>query len=352
MLRRALCLWVALLLLLPCIALAQAPEGADSIEEAVGQFLQAEFERLAEMESDGWKRYIFRQGIGEVSMKLDKFNAAAGKALSVSFTLSDGTAVLKSLPKYIANPEEWLAALTDDMAQHRAKAKINLLITESGGLYTATYANKAEASLQKNVKALATKAKKAFSGKAVLTALTDYLIPSPIIVPKNAPSSLEPGSFQPVFNDYITRNGIDVAYSITLPVLIYGISGVKLDASGGPEALKLTYKISDAPGLFARCAKDVWPSFQYHPNVHELTDGQLAQMLGARIISAVSPFRHKNSTQERASYTFSLLELPTDLTAGAFYTDLPDPDGVFYEHIAELRKKIEQLPQKTEAAEE
>ena len=351
MYRRTLAFLLTLFLLLPCFALAEAPDSSPAeaapspIEEAVFQFLQEDFQKQAEAETDEWRRFIYNQGVDAITMDLEKFDISAEKPVTANFMISAGAPAFKSLPKYENNPAEWLKGVADSMSAHSSKAKASVLVTEENGAYTVAYAPKAEAALQKSIKALATKAKEAFASKALLTALTDYLMPSPIALPKKAPKALAAEEYRPVFTDYLTRNDLVLEDDLTLPALFYGIRNTKLNLSGGPNALVMTYNSPDTETLFDDASTSLWKTIRYEKDIRDYTSEQLTEKLNDQITTDIIAYRHGKASNATQSYTFDLLDLPTHLNANVFYPELlPSPEESFSEALLSLRVEILLMP--------
>lgn len=319
--KKAFLLLLALMLMFSCSALAEStPAPAATIEEAVESFLQADMAAKAKDTEDGWQRFLYEQGASNIQMNLDKFNVEAGKALPVTFTLASGALVTKSLPKYEGDPEAYLKAVVDGMKESTVKGKTSLLITAVDGGYVASYAPKAEAALAKAVKTQAAKASKSFANKTLLAVVADYLMPTPIAVPKKAPEALNSADYQPAFTAYLKRNGLDAEKDLNIPWLLYGLKGYKLDVSGGPEALKLTYTSPYVSTIITQASKTASRDILYDVKAPDYGTDEQTAFLVKRVEKDIITYRHGKTTGQSESYSFSLLSLPKNLNPEDFYT--------------------------------
>lgn len=195
--KRLVAMILVLLLLVPVLPVFAETTGTttptSAIETAVNEFLQSELPKQAEQAKGEWQRYIYKQGFASVTMDLENFDIAAGKPISVSFLMANGQPDYSSIPDYEGDPTPWLEAAVKSMGEPKASIKLKLNITAEGDKCVASFAKGAEAALKKDVDALAAKAPKAVADKLMQAALVDYLMPTPIVMPKKEPedASLE-----------------------------------------------------------------------------------------------------------------------------------------------------------------
>ena len=343
MLRRTLGFLLAMLLLLSSAALAEAPAATASIEEAVANFLEENLQVQIGLTIDGWQRFIYEQGPSEITMSLAKFDITKDTPLAVSFKVAGSVPSLKSLPQYNANPGPWLNQIAEAIAIKNTAVKTSLMISEQNGSYTVQYAPKAEAALQKAIAGIASKAKKDFDSKTILGAVTDYLTPTPIQVPKKAPDSLV--NYRPAFREYVEQNSLDLAESPAIPALLYGIKGYKLDVSGGPEHFTFTYSMPSAPSFFTNAAGKLGSSLAYDRRAKNYTTGELSRQLLDQFTKDITAYRHSKAADVPGSYTFSLLDLPQKIDPEIFYDYLQESmDDNFNKALLDVRAHVLLLP--------
>lgn len=345
--KKAFLLLLAVLLLFSCAALAEntaAP--AATIEKAVKTFLQTDMAAKAKDTEDGWQRFLYEQGVSNIEMNLEKFDVEAGKALPVTFTLASGALAPKTLPKYEGDPQTYLKAVVEGMKASTVKGKTSLTITAVDGGYVAAYAPKAEAALEKAVKTQAAKASKSFADKTFLAVITDYLMPTPITVPKKAPGALDSADYRPAFTAYLKQNDIDLDQYPYTPALLYGLKGYKLDASGGPESIVLTYaRTQDLKGLMSASCETLTTDLAYDAQAKKYTDKNLSGLLVGQVEKDMIAFRHGKDKGEESTYTFSLFSLPQWLAPEAFY-DLRIAELTAHtdDRFSALKSAVEELP--------
>ena len=147
--KRMIAFLLAFLLAFPAVcALSESAVPADTIEAAVERFLTAEMERQATITASEWERYLYAQGVSDITFNLEKFDVAKGKPLAVAFRMADGQPDVKNQPSYQDDPVPFLQGVVQSMRTRNATVKLNLMITEQGG-YLADYAKGGEAALQK-----------------------------------------------------------------------------------------------------------------------------------------------------------------------------------------------------------
>lgn len=321
----SLCLILFLSLLPNIVSASEAPpltefSPAKTIETAVSNFLDAEMEKQAKIAENGWQSFIYSQGVKDISMNLEKFDVEKGKPLSVTFLLVSGAPDTKNLEKYQDNPKEWLESMQHVMMEHDTKAKVNLSITQEGSGYAATYAAKAEAALQKSVKSIATKTAKAFASKDILTAITDYLMPTPIKAPKKAPSSLT-NDLHPAFVDYLKRNNLSLETDRHLTATLYSLKGYKLDASQGPDHFVLSFTTPVMDDVITEAASTLSRDLAYDKKAKQYTDEELAELYALQLDKSAAEHRHGKNKGENSTFTFSILSLPQTIDPYDFHSN-------------------------------
>lgn len=345
--KRTFLLLLASLLLFSCAAVAEntaAP--AATIEEAVENFLQTDMAAKAKDTEDGWQRFLYEQGVSNIEMNLDKFDVEAGKALPVTFTFSSGAFAPKTLPKYEGDPGAYLTAAVEGMKASTVKGKTSLTITAADGGYVAAYAPKAEEALVKAVKTQAAKGSKSFADKTFLAVITDYLIPAPITVPKKAPKALDSADYRPAFTAYLKQNDIDMDQYPYTPALLYGLKSYKLDVSGGPESIVLTYaRAQDLKDLMSASCEILTTDLAYDAQAKKYTGEDLSGLLVGQVDKDMIAFRHGKDKGEVSTYTFSLLSLPQWLAPEAFYgLRIAELTAHTDDRFSALQSAVEELP--------
>ncbi len=338
-------LTMALILCLCAQAFAAGP--ALTIEEAVHQFLQEAMAKQAQIASDGWQRYVFSRGAASISIPLENFDIAKGKPLAVSFMLTSGNPQTKKQPQYTGDAEAYLSIIIQSMTTPDTKAKLNLNITEVSGGYAVAFAPKAEAALQKAVKSAAASAQKAFSDKKVLTALTDFFLPSPIAVPKKAPASLKDGEYRQAYIRYLDRISTDEENRLLLPSFLYAIKDCKLNASGGPEALELTFLIPDLLGMIESAGSDVQYDMRYDGRAKAYTKEELKHKIIANLEQKAIAHRHGKNKGTAEYYKFNLFDLNRELDAFALtsiYSDSAAPKSKLETAVSGTAESMNELP--------
>ena len=315
--RIAVLLLVLLLIPISPGAGAEALDPA-GIKAAVDSFLTAEMDRQAGLAATEWERYLYAQGVAEIAMDLAKFDITKGKPLAVTFLVASGQPDLKNLPPYQSDPAPFLASVVQSMGTRNATVKLNLQITEQDG-YLVTYAKNAEAALQKAVKGLAATAQKAMGDKKLLAALVDYLMPTPIILPQKAPDNLALQVKNLAYEAYVQRNGTDLSKDPFTSAMLYGIKGQTLNASYGPEKLVLEYTVPYLSPHMQTSADKLCEELAYDAKAKEYTDTELMPKLAIQLEKNVVAYRYGKKSDVKATYQFSLLDLPKALTPADFY---------------------------------
>lgn len=325
--RRMLTILLTMLLLLPNVGLALIETRTSSdtqisatIEEAVTVFLMTEIQAQATQAADGWQRFLYEQGVAEITMNLEKYDVEKGKPLSVSFMIAGGLPNVKKQPKYEGDAPEWLKGVTTAMTTRDTLVKTSLTITSAEGGYTAGFAPKAEAALQKTVKGIADKARKAFADKTILAVIIDCLMPSPIAVPKEAPEELAKEDYQAAFIQYVNRNALDLDEYPILPSLLYGIKGYQLDVTAGPEAFILTYSTPNLDTLFDASAATLSHNLSYDSKAKEYDGEKIQQLLIRQIEQDMAAYRHSKASDVNGSYSFNFFELSATIHPDTFFT--------------------------------
>ncbi|MCL1854103.1 MAG: hypothetical protein FWF86_00070 [Clostridia bacterium] len=323
-----------LVLLLIPIGLGAGAEASDpaGIKAAVEGFLTVEMERQASLAATEWERYLYAQGVAEVDVSLAKFDITKEKPLTVNFLIASGQPDLKNRPPYQGDPAPFLQGVVQSMGTRNVKAKLNLLITEQDG-YLVSYAKGAEAALQKTVKGLATKAQKAVDDKKLLAALTDYLMPSPIIMPKKAPANLALEVKNLAYDAFLQRNGLDLDKNRFLGAMLYGIKDPKLVTTFGPEKLVLEYTVPFFSTQMQTTADNQCEELAYDRKAKEYTSDELITQYARQLEKDVVAYRYGKKTDVNETYQFSLLDLPKNLTPADFYqheTDDVNLSGVIF----------------------
>ncbi len=297
-------------LILSLVASAFASEASATIEAAVEQFLNESMEKAADNATDGWERYIYSRGASGIELHLENYDVTKGKPLAVNFMLTSGNVHIKDQPKYEGDPEAYLNGILQSMSAPDLKVKLNLSIEQSGNGYTAAFAPKAEASLNKTVKSAAASAKKAFGDKKVLTALTDYFMPSPIAVTRKVPSALRAGENQMTYIRYLNRIDLNEVDQPLLPSLLYAIKGCKLDLSGGPQAIALTFSAPDLSAMIGYANSEVQNEIPYDVRAKEYTSWDLMLKIVLSVERQAIDFRHGKAKGITERYEFDMFNLP------------------------------------------
>ena len=310
-----------------------------TIEEAVGQFLTETLAGLTETLEDPWQRYVCQQGYDGLEMNLSKFDVSKGKPLSVSFLIADGDPLFKSLAEN-NDPAATLSAALVNMGLRDTKVKLNLTIALADGGYTATYAKNAEKSLLKSIKSAAAKGVKACDSKTMLALLVDYYLPSPVETQKKAPEAFAKCAANPAYSAYITRNqlmGMDY-----LPALYYANRDFKLDAEGGPQELRLTWKAPNLTTLLASAGKAAAINVAYINNIKNYTREQQRACLISALDTEAIAFHHAKKTDGfDVGMTVDLLTLPA---ADPYIVGSTDAPGDVAWAVDELDSVIWGLP--------
>ncbi len=307
---------------------AQANEPALTIGAAVERFLQEAMAAQADNASGGWERYIFNCGASNITMELGKFDVTRGKPLAVSFMLASGNPRIKEQPKYTGDAQAFLSGIVQSMSTPDTKVKVNLAVTNVSSGYVVTFAPKAEAALQKAVKTAAASAKKAFADKKVLSALTDFFMPAPIAIPKKAPVSLKAGEYLEAYVRYLDRADTDEESRLLLPALLYSIKDCRLDISGGPEAIALTFNAPDLFELIEDAGNDVQYDMRYDARAKAYTREQLTLRITARVEQKAIAHRHSKDKGTAGRYEFNLFDLDREIDAFALISANHDSAAV------------------------
>jgi len=315
--RIAVLLLVLLLIPINFGAATDAANPAD-IKHAVESFLAAEMERQAGFASTEWERYLYAQGVAEVTMDLAKFDITKEKPLAVAFLVASGLPDIKNQPPYQGDPTSFLQGVVRAMGTRNVKVKLNLLITEQGG-YLVTYAKGAEASLQKTVKGQASKAQKAMVDKTLLAALVDYLMPTPVILPKKAPTNLALEVKNLAYESYVQRNGIALSEDPFTGAMLYGIKGQKLDASYGPEKMVLTYTVPFFSTKLQEATDNLCEELAYDRKAKDYTGDELKTQYVKQVEKDLVDYRYGKKSDVEEMYQINLLDLPKTVKPADFY---------------------------------
>lgn len=334
--------WLCMLVLL-CAACSAAMAAGPTIEITVRNFLRDEMAGKAAEAEDPWLKFVYAQGAGKLDMKLNQFDVEKDKPLAVNFLLCSGDPKVKTLDKYADDPAGYLAAVSNAVQTHDTKAKISLSITHTAGGYEAKYAPNAEKALEKAVKSAATKGKKALNNKTLLAALTDYLTPMPVKATKKAPESLD--VITPLFQQFLVRN-TGIAQAGFAEAAFYTFQKQKMDVSGGPEAVRLTYTRADMNALVSDAHVKLYAALCYDERAKQYTRDELGGMLEDGMNKRAIAYRHKKDKGVEGGVTVDLLKLPKTLS----YVDfLGAEDGLAMillksAALDELTKEVAALP--------
>jgi len=335
-----------LVLLFIPVSLGAAAEAADTagIKQAVESFLSAEMQRQAGIASTEWERYIYAQGLAELDMDLAKFDITKEKPLAVSFMVASGQPDVKNQPPYQGDPEPFLRGIIQAMGTMSVKVKLSLLITEQNG-YLVTYAKGGEASLQKTVKGQATKAQKAMADKTVLAALVDYLMPTPIIMPKKAPANPALEVKNLAYESYVQRNNINPIIEPFTGAMLYGIKGQKLDASYGPEKIVLKYTVPFFSTMLQKAAENLCEELAFDRKAKDYTNAELNAQFLKQVEKDLIAYRYGKKSDVEEMYQINLLDLSVTVKPADLYqheSDNPTMTGIFLQ--AAIAGAVAELP--------
>ena len=316
-------------LILSLVASAFASEASATMEAAVEQFLNESMEKAADNATDGWERYIYSRGASGIELQLENYDVTKGKPLAVNFMLTSGNVHIKDQPKYEGDPEAYLNGIIQSMSAPDLKVKLNLSFEQSGNGYTAAFAPKAEASLNKTVKSAAASAKKAFGDKKVLTALSDYFMPSPIAVTRKVPSALRAGENQMTYIRYLNRIDLNEVDQPLLPSLLYAIKGCKLDLSGGPQAIALTFSAPDLSAMIGYANSEVQKEIPYDVRAKEYTSWDLMLKIVLSVERQAIDFRHGKAKGITERYEFDMFNMPQNEDAFSISSTNHDTEALW-----------------------
>lgn len=327
MLKRFLSILLVLASWAPCLALAEGTAiPSATIQEAIETFLQGEMARGAQDATDPWQRFIYEQGVAEISEPPKNFDLSKEKPLTVKFKLASAQPRILEQPKYSGDPEAWLQGVAKTMRELNYSGQVTLSITVQDGGYVAAFAPRTQHVLPNLVRSLAAKAKNSYSASTLQTAVVDYFMPTPITISfGNVPKALNPEEYKPAYVSYLTRNGLDEAAKLYLPALLYGIKGYQLDVSGGPEAFRLTYTLPDLNDLIMDSGQTLCESLNYDENAKKYTAEEKKQLLKAQINKDIISYRRNEAPSAKGGITFSLLDLPKTIDPESFYTNASEP---------------------------
>jgi hypothetical protein len=317
------------------------------MEAAVEQFLQEAMAAQAQSASNGWQKYIYSRGVSSITMPLENFDITKGKPLAVSFMLTSGNPHIKEQPKYTGDAQAYLNGIIQSMSAPDTKAKLNLNITNVSGGYAVTFAPKAEASLQKAVSTAAVASQKAFADKKVLAALMDFYLPSPMAAPKKAPATLPASMYQQAYIRYLDRISTDEDTRLLLPAFLYAIKDCKLDTSGGPEALVLTFSVPDLYGLLESAGSDVQYDMRYDGRAKAYTQEDLKLIIAARVEQKAIAHRHGKDKGTAEYFTFNLFDPKLELDAFALtsaYQEIDALQSMLEDAVSNTEYSILELP--------
>ncbi len=328
-------------------AAAYASEPETIMEAAVEQFLQEFMKNQAVSAKDGWERYVLSRGASNIAMELKNFDLAKGKPLTVNFMLTSGNPRMKNQPKYTGDAEAYLSGIVQSMSAPDTKVKLSLNITNESGGYKVAFAPKAQAALQKTVKTAAAAAKKAFADKKVLTALTDFFLPVPIAPPKKAPASLKAVEPLGTYIRYLNRIEADEDSRKFLPALLYATKDIKLDLTGGPQALALTFNAPNLSEMMEKACSDTLYDMHYDARAKAYTTKDLIHKIIARMEQNAIAHRHGKNKGTAERFEFNLFELPRELDAFALTSFNKDSDALasaLGDEVFEISISILELP--------
>lgn len=349
--KRLVAMILVLLLLVPVLPVFAETTGTttptSAIETAVNEFLQSELPKQAEQAKGEWQRYIYKQGFASVTMDLENFDIAAGKPISVSFLMANGQPDYSSIPDYEGDPTPWLEAAVKSMGEPKASIKLKLNITAEGDKCVASFAKGAEAALKKDVDALAAKAPKAVADKLMQAALVDYLMPTPIVMPKKEPEDASLEEVNPAFTAYMERNNLnDSEAGAFAKALLYSIKVKKLDASRGPEKVILSYSVPDAGVKMAEALEDlVLNVLPYDAKVKSYPRKDLLAQFAAHSEKKLLTYRYEGKAMGTDAYTVNLLSLPNPITPDdLFKRELYPPSETALYLVDTLVEVVKEMP--------
>ena len=342
MTKRIISCLVALLLLLAPLGSSFAA-GAATLEEAVSAFLADEMAAKAETATDAWQQYVYGQGVSEIAMDLEKFDVTKNKPLSVSFLLCSGAPDWKGIGPYEGDPEAFLAAVAASAGRPDTKGKLSLTLSLENGTYSAAYAKGAQSALEKAVKQTAAKGKKAMGNKTMLSAVTDYLTPSPVAVGKKAPESLQ--EITPAFSQYLVRNP-RIASAGLAAASFYTMKGQKLDVSGGPGAIQLHFTMANISDLRDEVYPGLYQKYCYDEKAKKYNDRELGEHVEEALEQRAIRYRHSKQADIKCTVSMDLFDLPKDMSYLKYLTGFKAIGMPMIKSgtIADLRAAIQELP--------
>lgn len=338
---------VSLCAFLCLLVFACTPAMADgtAVEEAVSAFLSSETARKAAEAQDPWVRFVYAQGISELTAPFDTFDTQRGKPLAVQFMLCSGDPKFKVLGKYDgSDPAAYLAAAAEQLKIADFKAKLNLKVTQSESGYTVEYAKGAEALLEKAAKSAAAKGRKAMSGKTMLAVITDYLAPSPIAASPKKVTTLN-GEHTPAFEQFLERNS-GVKTAGLSAATFYTIKGQKLDCTGGPEALKLAFSVADMSALADDAYLSLYSDYCYDVDAKSYTYEQLEEQFERAVEKLAIAYKRGKQKGLDCSLTLDLFA-PDARRSYADYQPTDDPASaalIKFSNVFGLSSAIQELP--------
>ncbi len=352
--KRILALVLVLFLFAPAQAVfaenAPSTLPADGIQTAVETFLKAEMTRQEGLAEDEWQRYIYRQGIGPVTLSLEGFDLAAKKPLSVSFLVASAAPDYDSQESYEGDPLPYLEALVQSMSVPKAPVKLNLDVAVQGEQVSATFAKGGEAALQKAVKALASKAPKAVADNRMLSALTDYLMPTPIVLPKKEPADIAAEKPNPAYAAYMDRNHLNPStIGAFAPAFLYAPKPQKLNAARGPEAVALSYTVPYMADYLGKAFEAmITDSLPNDTKAKEYTNQELLMQFSAQLEKEMLAYRYTKDTTRTDVYLVNLLQIPKTISPDALFEreggSVSEAAMAYVDAMEELVKELPDKP--------